>query len=361
MADTATPMSEPTVSIPTISYEQMRAGMYVRDKDIIEWGGVNNDLRWWIGGHMDADGCVRMCPVNGLMVRIGKAENGWHCLVWLKKLLQGAIYDSTPENETEQAMREWCLRGQAALNFCRVIKDYCFLKKPQLIKGCEFVFGELWMLQMKPVAATNRTTGEMRVFAGPHHAAREMCISNGNICNCIRGKNRTKSVGNCTWQYIENPVKEDEARARRKKLEIELSAMKHVEHLPIDIELSKPYIAGFVDGDGHLGASGSSAQCHAVSQKYIAICDALKREYGGCIWRNSTTGVYKWTLCRNAKDFLIGIAPYLIEKRKQAELILGMKAGEGKAVKAALSLLKGRQLPKKRAQEITLAQVTTRG
>ena len=54
----------------------MRAGVYVRDKDIIDWGGVNDDLRWWIGGHMDADGCVRMCPVNGLMVRIGKAENG---------------------------------------------------------------------------------------------------------------------------------------------------------------------------------------------------------------------------------------------------------------------------------------------
>ena len=40
-------------------------------------------------------------------------------------------------------MREWCLRGQAALNFCRVIKDYSLLKKPQLVKGCEFVFGEL--------------------------------------------------------------------------------------------------------------------------------------------------------------------------------------------------------------------------
>ncbi len=184
-----------------------------------------------------------------------------------------------------------------------------------------------------------------------------MSVSHPNICNCIRGKNRIKSVGNCTWQYIENPVKEDEARARRKRLEIELSEMKHVEHLPIDIKLPKPYIAGFVDGDGHLGASGSSAQCHSVSQKYVAICDALKREYGGALsGATLSQASFNGPISTRAKDFLIGIAPYLIEKRQQAELLLGMKAGEGKAVKAALSLLKGRQLPKKRAQQIKSAQ-----
>ena len=157
----------------------------------------------------------------------------------------------------------------------------------------------------------------VRVFAGPNHAARELSVVRQNISKCILGTHRIKSVGNCTWQYIENPVKEDEARARRKKLEIELSTMKHVEHLPIDIELPKPYIAGFVDGDGHVETNAFNGQSHSVSQKYVAICEALKREYGGSIWRDGTTGVYKWTLMYKRK-ILLGRDRPIPHRKKEA-------------------------------------------
>jgi hypothetical protein len=333
---------------PIISLDDMRAGVYTLDKHRIDWAEVNEDLRWWIGGQLDSDGCVRMCPVNGLMVRIAKAESGWHCLLWLQRMLKGIVVNSNAETDTKQPMKEWNVRGMAALDFCHNMKAYCHLKRPQVEKACGFVFGELWMAQMRPVASTHVSTGEVRVFAGIAQASRALMgkPSFSSISQNLRGK--AKRAGQFTWQYLDNPVRLEDAMERRKVLENELVALKRVEHHSISEKLSKPFMAGFVDGDGCLRVWGSKAQVHSVSQKYVSICDALQRQYGGTVCFNKEKQLYAWYVNKNAQMFLEDVAPFLIEKRKQAELILGMKAGEAKSVAAALSLLKGN---KKRAHE----------
>ena len=324
---------------PVVTPSMLYAG--VKKNLTIPWDTISEDQRWWVAGVVEGDGCVRVCPVNGLMVRVSQAENGWHCLVYLKEVFGGAVYDCTPEQGNFQAMAEWCIRGINAWDFCMVIKDYCFIKRNQLEAGCEFCFGEAWMAQMKPVLSIEKRTGVVKLYPSIAQAQEETGTHRTSINMYL--KRLLKSTTMYTWMALENVLDLARVRERRKELEERLMAMKQTEHEEVQGDLPLPYMAGFVDADGHIGVHGDS-HAHSVSQKYIAICRAFQRRYGGGICRSKTTGCYNWyTHVGTAKQFIMDIEPYLIEKKEQARLVIEMGPGEGKGVAAALSKINGKQ------------------
>lgn len=317
-----------------VTYELLRTGIHATRQSSIDWTPVSEDQRWWIGGQVDADGCVRVCPVNGPMVRVGKAEKGWSCLEWLQTTLGGAIYKGTRETERHQAQREWCIRGQAALDFCSVIKSYSYLKRPQMEKTMEFPLYGGAISQLTPVLRTS-SCGEETLYASIKQAAKCNRIGEHIMFQLLE----TGSGRNAVWKTLENPITADYVKAKRQELESVLKEMKKTEHTKISGLLQPPYAAGFADGEACFDIGSIQ-----VGQKYRAICDALQLQYGGRVRKRKDKDAYNWEVYGNkARNCLQDIAPHLIEKREQANLILNLQAGCRAQVKASLRLLKGNQ------------------
>ena len=90
--------------------------------------------------------------------------------------------------------------------------------------------------------------------------------------------------------------------------------------------------------DGYLQARGNSIYI-SVSQTYPAILDAFSKQFGG--GRSKS----EWYLLKGASRLLKAIAPFMIEKRQQADLLLNMN-GNGAYVQRLLRQFKGNQTKK---------------
>lgn len=118
--------------------------------------------------------------------------------------------------------------------------------------------------------------------------------------------------------------------------------IKRTEHLPIDQVMHPGYVAGFMDSDGCIHVDARGSRRYEVGQKYEAICVALKNQYGGSISKDKNE-CFHWRVSWNdGEKFITDIAPYLISKRKQAELAIGKKAGDALNVRAQMKILKNR-------------------
>ena len=330
--DLATP---PITEVPSERMlKELRNGVWGRPGT--DWSKITEDQRWWIGGQHDGDGSSGFH--NGShRVAVGKARSGYVCLHHLQHLLGGSISKEQPQKGNCEASKQWYLFGRAALEFCQVMQYYTFLKKPQLELAAVFPYHNFWLARVVPVVGTNIETGERHVRVSAEH--------NYKACQQLA---RHTSSGH-TWTVLPNEwvsTRSDaEIHAANAALEAELKALKHVEHGAIDVELPKPYMAGFVDADGCISLIAAGAQSHSISQKYIAICEAFQQQYGGGVTSDWERPVHQWyTHVAFAGRFLGDIAPYLVEKHEQARLILEMLPGEGKATRAAVQALHGRRL-----------------
>ena len=279
-----------------ITRDQMLAGIVKQDRtQPIEWDRISDDLRWWIGGQHDSDGCTTVDYNHGPRVMVVKAENGWGCLEVLKTILGGVIHKHADETEEQQARKSWTLSGRSAIDFCKVIKDFCYLKKPQLVKMCEYPIDDLQLMQMVPVKGVHKVDGTV-IAPSISLAARQLAAPLSSI---YRTLDKHLSSYGYSWSRIGNPVSKTETQEKCRELEKELRDMKHVEHQSIPCTLPSPYVAGIADGDGSLYlVATSNFPRVSVGQKYSAICDALKRQYGGGVYHRQQRGFssYTWQL-----------------------------------------------------------------
>lgn len=324
---------------PFTAEEVMAARGFSRERRV-DFGALSDDVKWWIGGQMDGDGCVSVCKINGLLVRVGKAENAWHTLVHLKRFMGGAVYDSRGERGERQAERQWVLRGRAALDFCGAIRNFCFLKRPQMIKALEFerLLYAGWSAKMRPVRGTRVTDGAILTFPSVSEAVRRTGFS--SIFANLRGI--CSHAGGYRWEYLPNPVDRAALAAERARLEADISAMKRTEHDAITEDLPLPYVAGFVDADGCVRADRVT-----VSQKHRAVCYAMQRQFGGCVSQGevpngSIAFLWSTTSMADARALAARLRPFLIEKAAQVDVMLvdGPSAVRRNAV---MSTMKGHQ------------------
>ena len=109
--------------------------------------------------------------------------------------------------------------------------------------------------------------------------------------------------------------------------------------IPEHVKPSLAYFGGFFDGEGCMDANGKNYQKHSINQIHRPICDVFNRRWkANVMW---TGKIYRWEIHTYADEFLKEIAPYIVGKKKQVDLILNMKPGEGQLVHAKLRELKG--------------------
>ena len=215
---------------------------------------------------------------SSTQVSICQSERGIKALHFVYEHFGGKIVVQVKANELHQAAYNWILNGQPCMQFAHILKDRLILKKREMILLLEY-------------------------FDAP-----------------IRSKSK-----------IMKRIKE----------------LRHSPHDPIpeDVMPSNAYFAGFSDGEITLDANGKSYQHHNITQKYRPILDLFQKRWGGRVnvskkseTRNES---YYWDIYTFADKFLTSIAPYIVGKREQVELIINMKPGEGQLVHAKLHDMKG--------------------
>lgn len=234
---------------------------------------LTEDQLWWLGGHFDGDGCVRVSH-REVTVDIGKAQNAWATLVYLYHLVGGNLrFKPDHRKGNRQDRGEWKLHGSMAVDFCRVMQAYTFLKRDQLRRAADYPLNGGFIKRMRPVVGTHRDTGEVLTFRSVSDARTNGFIS---IIHNLAGT--TTHCKNYEWRYLDNPVSPGDVETTRADITRDLKRMKATEHARIHDDLPLPYVAGFLDADGCVRAYSLSG-----SQKYRAVCDALARKFGGSV------------------------------------------------------------------------------
>lgn len=94
----------------------------------------------------------------------------------------------------------------------------------------------------------------------------------------------------------------------------------------IDYERWLAYVAGYIDGEGCIGYRGTATV--EVKNTFPDTLVELRRTFGGNIRRRVAPNdrartTFVWTVCGdNARHCIACVKPFLIEKRRQAELLL---------------------------------------
>lgn len=324
-----------------ISIEQMRAGSNAYYKGGgVDFSQFTPEVKWWLGAHVDGDGSIRIDRTHGGMsISVAKAENAWDTLTYLKNLMGGTISFHAPARGEKQAQKQWYLTGKSAADFCTAMADFILLKRPQALVAQQYATCSGWLSIMNPIQGTHKTTGETVTYASSAQAAKELHIPGPNIADNLAGRRR--SAGGYMWTRIENPIDQTAISQQRKDLIEKIAALKKVPHESISCDLPLPYVAGFLDADGMIRANEVS-----ISQKYIAICDAFKAQFGGRIYHNNDTDVWSWHVTKKSevRDIVSTIYPYLIEKKKQAGILLAADVSTPSSkTNANMSVYKGFQ------------------
>ena len=297
-------------------------------------------LKDWTGGLVSGDGCITADKKHGLRVSVKQAEHGWDSLYQLHALFGGCIYDNKEQTDVWQAQKTWSLSGNCARAFCREMESHCILKREQMQEALRYPLFELKAMQMAPVMATTRGTDTVQLFGSQMHAIRVTGASNIQVSL----RNPCRVCQNAYWTHVANPIQRGQVVLHQNTVIGNLKELKKVVHKSLDASMKPAFVAGLVDSDGCIDISMQGCRTVAVGQKHRAICDALKEQFGGGICQDKKTSCYHWKVCgENAKAMLQIVAPYLISKRRQAEIALGKSAGDAINVRAQMKVLKNRR------------------
>lgn len=307
---------------------------------------VDECVLQYAAGMIDTDGTF-VCTRNGrsfnIQLSITQSEKGANVLTYMYEHFGGAVgKHRDPQKEGEQTSYIWRItKPSEVIQICEVIKPYMTVKRreAELVMTYPFDCGHV-----TPVIVENTVTNEKRQFS----TVKEAFASLGKYPQSLAGNNVVEIYYDDVLYYqIYKLVScEDQEKSMKKRNNIYegLMTFHNTPHDPIpdDFVPSIPYIAGIVDGDGVLDTHGKSSQHHSVSQKHRPLLDMLQRVYGGSVCPNGKQNGWCWDIYVLAEDFLKSIAPYIVGKKKQVELILNMKGGEAQEIHRKLSELKGK-------------------
>lgn len=297
----------------------------------------------YIAGFIDSDGCFLIQKKGKIesyncIITIGQAEKGIDALYYIYENIGGSVRVHVYREETDnnQTSYSWYICGNDAVIFANMIIPFLILKKREASIFIKFPIMDIHVI---PIIATNTKTGEKKEYE-----TLKICSKAFNYSN-FAFKKRDKIIYN-DWE-IKKKFNKDEIeniQNIRKDLYQKLQEIKTKPHEPIPdtIEVSDAYFAGFFDGDGRFNTNGKSAQNHSITQKYPEICKLFQKTFGGTVCYCKSKNQWNWEIYTGAADFVRRIAPYIVGKKKQAELILNMKAGESSKVHAELRDMKGK-------------------
>ncbi len=309
-------------------------------KHVISYDHISQDVLSYTAGLTDADGCfkINQRKTYSLQFSLCQSLKGVSALHFIYDHFGGSINLQIEENGNNQRAYCFSLNGEDMFKFTKAIVDYLILKKREAIKILDFPLDNLHVI---PISATKKETNE--------------CLDFQNLKKCIEffGKHlafqKRDEIIHSDWVIRKklNRSQIDAITDKRRSLMLQIQQMKNVDHdlIPADIKPTLAYFGGMFDGDGRFSTHGFSGQNHSVNQKSVEICQLYRRTFGGTVCKRNSDGCFVWEIYTGAKDFFLKIAPYVIGKKKQVDLIMNMQPGESMDISIALRDLKGKGCP----------------
>ena len=309
---------------------------YLRPVKRFECGDVTLDAVHYAAGLTDADGCfnVQVRPqLVSLQFTMSQSLKGIEALIYLYDILGGSILLQLPGDAKNQRAYSWVLNGQDAFNYVALIAPHLLLKKREALRFLDFPTDNLHIIPIIAKHTKTATTLEFKTLKD---------------CQTHFGKHLAfQKREQIYWQdwIIQKSLSKDEVdniRSERLQIAKDLQKFKKETHDDIDAS-TKPntaYLAGFFDGDGTIDTFGKFGQHHQVTQKSIAICNLYKRLFGGTVGKHDCG--FAWNIYDGAAEFLEEMSPFIIGKKRQVDLVLSMKSGEGEKTHALLREMKGK-------------------
>jgi hypothetical protein len=247
-------------------------------KEILDFSAVPDDVKWYLAGLFDAEGSVSIYNLT-----ISQSQRGVACLHKVHEHFGGRI---TPLKHSGKATHQ---------------QAYCWI-----------------------------TTSPEHALAMEDQVLGQRLILKKRELDIFVEYQRTQDV------------------EKRQKLKVRLSELKKIQHDPIPEDLNPhlAYFGGFFDGEGCIDAHGKSSQHHTINQLWRPICDLFQRRFGGIVYRSQArerkrNDSWVWNINTFADDFVKEVAPYIVGKKAQVDLILAMKPGDAMDVHCKLRELKG--------------------
>ena len=299
------------------------------------------DILAYTAGIVDADGCFKINQSKttySLQFSMSQSLKGVAALQYIHHHFGGSINLQLEEEGNNQRAYTFSFNGEDVIKFAKIIHDHLLLKKREAIQVLEFPLGNMHII---PIIANNI------------HSDEHLEFENLKLCSAYFGKHlafqKSEQIKYNDWNIQKklNRAQVDAVHQKRKTLMLNLQNLKVTPHSSIaqHVKPSMAYFGGLFDGDGRLSTHGLNGQNHSVNQKSIEICQLYKRTFGGTISQRTADGVFVWEIYTGAEDFFKAIAPFVVGKKKQVDLISNMKPGEAMDVSVALRELKGKGKP----------------
>lgn len=301
------------------------------------------DLQW-AAGHFDGDGCVylrRKEKTYVLTVTVKKAVKGGDSAAKFQKWFGGSL--STPVGVVD-----WTATHNAAATFCQVIEPYVILKHAQVQLALQVTNPERCN-HPAPLEVTNSQNGELLHCQSKRELARILQISRPTLDRWIAQDIYPTTLKNVNWVLQTRPVAQTLSAAARaanvkehsNRAEVykQLQNLKKQTHSPVNGPLPLAYIAGLIDADGCIQAARKGRSIKLTfTQKYPAMCLALRKQFGGSVYTSATKTCSNWTIQAGADAVMQLLLPFLVEKKRQAAIAVSIRTASLEQV--ALSLLK---------------------
>lgn len=305
----------------------------LREYQPTDFTNISIESIQYAAGLSDTDGCFQ---INGgtPQFHIGQAEKGMGALHFMYEVFGGRTQLQKEGNEHHQNSYQWLLFGHDAIEFANLVKPYLLIKKREADEIVNYVVGKFMFIH----EAENSKTNERVEFDTAVD-----CAKHFNIPKHVVQQRAPFTHGD--WLIKRKYTKDEIAQIQdeRSRIDDNLQIFKTLPHdeIPDDIIPSIAWRAGVFDGEGTFDTHGKSSQEHCITQKYRPLLDLFFRLYGGSVYYRKGSDTFGWSVSTDAKRLLNDIAPYLHGKKKQAELLLNMKAGEGPQVHVLLREMKG--------------------
>lgn len=264
-----------------------------------------------VGGELDSDGSVAVYS-GRLIVLIKKSVKSKTLLEKYQSMFGGTVTLADQRSSNWEIQWAWCIRAEAARQFCKDIVSFVFAKRPQFELASTLVVGRTPLIAKR---------GDVtRAFCSFEELTNELQL--GEAANVRRRfvKNTTRLLQGWTIYRLDKAS----ILAYRQEVDQKLRAMKNVPHLPYpcpqDIHLA--YYCAFVEGDGTVAIRGPNQYHIAVSQKFRAVCDAFQTKFGGSVICTQQSGatlghIWIWYMYTDAYCLLLHSGPLPIRLRKR--------------------------------------------
>lgn len=272
-------------------------------------------MLWWVGGHLDGDGSIGVYD-GRLRVMVQKSVKAATVTDRFRQLFGGSVIKVPSRHATREDLLQWVLRSEKAQRFAAKIAPYTVAKRPQFQAVAELCLGRTPFTATKDgLAQQCKNQQELSAIVGLKRNALWK-----------RFKKDWEQIVVNGWQVCR--MDKAAIMRSRKDMEAMLKETKRAVHI-VSEDVSLPYIAGFLDADGHIGFNGRSVIVLLV-QKHAGILKQIQSQYGGVLAkRNNGTRMngeckecfsLRWT-GKSALAFLCLVQPFLFEKAEQAILV----------------------------------------